>query len=410
MVSNIKDRDELLKSVTDFKDTEFIKVITGVRRCGKSTLMLLYKTYLLENDVNGDQIVYLSFEDYNLRELLNVDTFFEYVQSRIIPKKKMYLLFDEIQLIKGWEKVINSFRINFDADITVTGSNAQMLSGQLSTLLSGRYIQIKCYPFSFKEFIAVKGISKDDYKKIPTLYKEYMRYGGFPAVVLANETLKDSILSGIIDTIILNDIGYRGALRDPELVEMVVSFMADNIGNIISATNIANTLNSNGFKITQPTVSKYIQLFRDAFLFYEAKRYDIRGKEYLRGQAKYFVVDMGMAHQILRKKTGNFGHELENIVYIELIRRGYTVDVARYEDKEIDFIAKRMNEFLYIQVALEILQNSRRETDNLLRIPDNHEKMVITQRFEEQTSIDGIPVIHIYDWLLEDAVDDLKRK
>jgi predicted AAA+ superfamily ATPase len=404
MIFKIKQRDVLLKSVTDFKDTEFIKVITGVRRCGKSTLMLLYKEHLLQNGVTEEQIVYLSFEDYALRELLNADVFFEYVQSKVVSSKKMYLLFDEIQLVNGWEKVINSFRVNFDADITVTGSNAQMLSGQLSTLLSGRYVQIKCYPFSFKEFVSVKGTDKDDYKKIPALYKEYLRYGGFPAVVLADESLKDSILSGIIDTIILNDIGYRGALREPELVEMVVTFMADNIGNIISATNISNTLGSNGFKITQPTVSKYIQLFGDAFLFYQAKRYDIRGKEYLRGQAKYFVVDLGLAHQILRKKTGNFGHELENLVYIELLRRGYTVDVARFEDKEIDFIAKRMNEFLYIQVALELPENNSRETDNLLKIPDNHKKMVITQRFENQSEIDGIPILNIYDWLLEETV------
>lgn len=403
MFSKIKQRESLLKSVTDFKDTEFIKVITGVRRCGKSTLMLLYKSYLLENGISDQQIIYLSFEDYNLRELLNADAFFEYVQRKAIPSKKMYFLFDEIQLVNGWEKIINSFRINFEADITVTGSNAQMLSGQLSTLLSGRYIQIKCYPFSFKEFISVKNTSKEDYKKIPALYKEYLRYGGFPAVVLADETLKDSILSGIIDTIILNDIGYRGALRDPELVEMVVTFMADNIGNVISATNIANTLTSNGFKITQPTVSKYIQLFRDAFLFYEAKRYDIRGKEYLKGQAKYFAVDLGLVHQILRKKTGNFGHELENLVYIELIRRGYTIDVARYDDKEIDFIAKRMNEFLYIQVALELPENSNREIDNLLKIPDNHKKIVITQRYEEHTEIDGIPILNIHDWLLEET-------
>lgn len=403
MILGIKQRDELLRSVTDFKDTGFIKVITGVRRCGKSTLMLLYKSWLLENGVTDEQIIYLSFEDYNLREMQNADVFFNYVQNKVIASKKMYLLFDEIQLVNGWEKAVNSFRINFDADITLTGSNAQMLSGQLSTLLSGRYIQIKCYPFSFKEFIAVKDTSRDDYKKLPVLYSEYLRYGGFPAVVLADENLKDSILSGIIDTIILNDIGYRGALRDPELVEMVVTFMADNVGNIISATNITNTLTFNGFKITQPTVSKYIQLFRDAFLFYEARRYDIRGKEYLKGQAKYFAVDLGLVHQILRKKTGNFGHELENLVYMELIRRGYTVDVARYDDREIDFIAKRMNEFLYIQVALELPEINSRETENLLKIPDNHKKMVITRRFENQTEIDGIPIIHIYDWLLEES-------
>ena len=399
MISNIRERPNLLESLTAFKDSEFIKVITGVRRCGKSTLMLLYKNYLEKTGVSDEQIVYIAFEDYAVRELLDVGKFYDYVKSKVFPSKKMYLLFDEVQLVHGWERAVNSFRINFDADITLTGSNAQMLSGQLSTLLSGRYVQIRCYPFSFREFVAIKG--EGDYKKIPALYKEYLRYGGFPAVVLADETLKDSILSGIIDTIILNDIGYRGGLREPELVEMVIDFMTDNIGNVISSTNIANTLNSNGFKITQPTVGKYIGLFRDAFLFYQAKRFDIRGKEYLRGQAKYFIIDLGLAHQILRKKTGNFGHELENLVYLELIRRGYTIDVARYDDREIDFIAKKMDEFLYIQVALELPENSNRETENLLRVPDNHKKMVITQRFEDRSEIDGIPIIHIIDWLLE---------
>lgn len=401
MVFKIEPRESLLQTLINFKDTEFIKVITGVRRCGKSTLMMLYRSFLKESGIVNEQIIYLSFEDYNFRSLLNTEAFFDYVKSKVIPGKKMYLLLDEIQLVKGWEKVVNSFRINFDADITITGSNAQMLSGQLSTLLSGRYIEVNCYPFSFKEFIHAKGTDKSDYKKLPTLYKEYLRYGGFPAVVLADETLKDSILSGIIDTIILNDIGYRGALREPELVEMVVGFMADNVGNIISATNISNTLKSNGFKVTQPTVSKYIQLFKDAFLFYEAKRYDLRGKEYLRGQAKYFMVDLGLAHQILRKKTGNSGHELENLVYIELLRRGYTIDVARYDDKEIDFIAKKMDELMYIQVALELPGDNARETKNLLKIPDNHKKLVITQRYEAQTEIDGIPIVNIYDWLLE---------
>ncbi len=400
MVLKILQRETLLQSLIDFKDTEFIKVITGVRRCGKSTLLMIYKEYLQKQGISDEQIIYLSFEDYGIRALLNPDKFYDYVKNKVIADKKMYFLFDEIQLANDWEKVINSFRINFDVDITLTGSNAQMLSGQLSTLISGRYVEINCYPFSFKEFIAVKGIDKSDYKKLPTLYQEYLRYGGFPAVVLADKKLKDSILSGIIDTIILNDIGYRGALREPELVEMVVNFMADNVGNVISATNIANTLKANGFNITQPTVSKYIQLFMDAFLFYEAKRYDLRGKEYLRGQSKYFMVDLGLIHQILRKKTGNYGHELENLVYIELIRRGYTIDVARYDDKEIDFIAKRMDELIYIQVALELPENNR-ETENLLKIPDNHKKMIITQRFEEKSEIAGIPIVQIYDWLLE---------
>jgi len=400
MISKVFNRTDLLQSLIKFKDSDFIKVITGVRRCGKSTLLLLYKNHLLESGVADSQLIYLSFEDYDIKELLDENNLFEYIKNKLIPSQKNYLLLDEIQLVNGWERVINSFRLNPNIDITITGSNAQMLSGTLSTLLSGRYVEIKCYPFSFKEFIKVKGSHRDDYKKIPNLYKEYIRYGGFPAVVLADENLKETILSGVIDTIILNDIGYRGALREPELVEMVVSYLTDNIGNMISSNNIANTLNSNGFRITQPTVGKYLELFIDAFLFYKAKRYDIRGKEYLRGQAKYFIIDLGLAHQILRKKTGNFGHELENIVYLELLRRGYTIDVAKFDAYEIDFIAKKMNEYLYVQVALELPENSKRETDNLLKIPDNHKKMVITQKYEELSEIDGIPIYNIVDWLL----------
>jgi predicted AAA+ superfamily ATPase len=399
-MSKILNRNSLMQSLIRFKDSEFIKVITGVRRCGKSTLLLLYKNYLLENGITNQQIIYLSFEEYNNNKLLNENNLYEYLKSKLVSLQKYYFLLDEIQLVNGWERIINSFRLNSNIDITITGSNAQMLSGQLSTLLSGRYIEVKCYPFSFKEFIEVKGCAIDDYKNIPGLYKEYVRYGGFPAVVLADENLKECILSGIIDTIILNDIGYRGALRDPELVDMVVCYLADNIGNTISSNNVANTLNSNGYKITQPTVGKYLELFKDAFLFYQAKRYDIRGKEYLRGQAKFFIIDLGLTHQILRKKTGNFGHELENLVFLELLRRGYTIDVAKLDACEIDFIAKKMNEFLYVQVALELPENSKRETDNLLKIPDNHKKIVITQKYEEQFEIDGIPIYNIIDWLL----------
>ena len=390
MISKIFDRTNLLQSLVKFKDSEFVKVITGVRRCGKSTLLLLYKNHLANDGVTEKQVIYLSFEDYNNKDLLNADNLYEYIKNRLIFSQKIYLLLDEIQFVNGWERVINSFRLNLNIDITITGSNAQMLSGQLSTLLSGRYIEIKCYPFSFKEFIEVKGNTINDYKEIPALFNEYVRYRGFPAVVLADENLKESILSGIIDTIILNDIGYRGALREPELVEMVVSYLTDNIGNTISSNNVANTLNSNGYRITQPTVGKYLELFKDAFLFYQAKRYDIRGKEYLRGQAKYFIIDLGLAHQILRRKTGNFGHELENLVYLELLRRGYTIDVIKLDVYEIDFLAQKMDESLYIQVALELPENSKRETDNLLKIPDNHKKIVITKKYEDLSEIDGI--------------------
>ena len=364
-------------------------------------MLQLYYNHLLDNGVSAEQVVYLNFEDYGTIHLQNDRDLYEFLKGQKVDGKKMYFLFDEIQDVENWQKLVNGLRVTFDCDITITGSNAKMLSGEMATYLAGRYIEIRVFPLSFKEFAEGK-LGKDyDSRKLPKLFDEYIRYGGFPAVALANEDMKDTILSGIVDTVLLNDIASRGGVRDINILKRITRFLADNIGQFVSHTKIANTLTSANLKVTKPTAIKYVDLMEDAFLFYPASRYDIRGKEYLYQQNKFYIVDSGLRHNLLNRKADNRGSELENIVYIELLRRGYTVDVGKIDTNEIDFIARRMDEILYIQVALE-LANDTRETDNLLHIRENHQKMVITQKLEEQTMIDGIPIVNVIDWLLKE--------
>ncbi|MDR2833486.1 MAG: ATP-binding protein [Streptococcaceae bacterium] len=394
------DREEYLQKIIDFKDSEFIKVLTGVRRSGKSYLLLMYQKYLLDNGVSKEQIIYLNFESFQTEELQNAKSLHSYLVDNIIKDKKMYILLDEIQYVKEWQKVINSARVEFDCDLTITGSNANMLSGELATLLAGRYIEVKVYPFSFKEFLLARFGEDVDQRYLPRYLKEYIRFGGFPAVVLSDEKMKDTILSGIFDTVILNDVASRGEIKDIEILRRVISFLAGNVGQIVSTLNISNTLTSANMKISHPTVNKYIELMKNAYLLYGAQRYDIRGKQYLSKQEKYYLVDPGLRHIMLDKKQDNRGQELENIVYLELIRRGYTVEVGKYGEREIDFIARKFDELLYVQVAYQLPEFSTRETDNLLIIKDNFRKIVITQSLEEQTEIDGIPIVNVIDWLI----------
>ncbi|GAB2024063.1 ATP-binding protein [Lactovum odontotermitis] len=394
-------RQSYLQKIIDFKDSEFIKVITGVRRSGKSYLLMMYKDYLLESGINENQIIYINFEKFVTEPLQTAQALNNYFNEHIDKQQKTYLLLDEIQYVEDWQKVINSARIEFDCDITITGSNANMLSGELATRLSGRYVEIKIYPFSFKEFLAAKFGDNIDQRYLPRYLQEYIRFGGFPAVVLSDENMKETILSGIFDTVILNDIASRGEIRDIEVLKRVVSYLAGNVGQIVSTLNISNTLTSSNIKISHPTVNKYIELMKNAYLLYAAQRYDIRGKQYLSKQEKYYFVDSGLRHILLDKKQDNRGQELENLVYLELLRRNYTVEVGKYGEKEIDFIARKFDELLYVQVTYQLPEVSTRETDNLLLIKDNFKKIIITQVYEDRTEIAGIPIINIIDWLLD---------
>lgn len=400
MLPDLIDRSQYLKKLINFKDTEFIKVLTGVRRSGKSYILLLYRKYLLKSGIKDKQIIYLSFENFENIDLYDPKKLYAFLKEHIIDSQKMYILLDEIQYVKDWQKVVNSLRLNPLLDLTITGSNSKILSGELATLLSGRYVEIPVYPLSFKEMFNFKNIKNPTEKEIEKLYHEYTKFGGFPAVVLAKDELKNTILSGIYNTIIVNDIGYKNGLREPELVTLVAKYLADTIGQLINPNKIVNTLKSSHFKVSYTAVQRYLSYFEEAYLFYKANRYDISGRKILTTQGKYYIVDPGLRTQAIGERLNDRGSILENIVFIELLRRGYKVQIGKLADKEIDFIATKVNDKKYIQVAYQLPESSKRETDNLLQIPDNYQKLVITDRYEEQEMIAGIPIINIRDWLL----------
>lgn len=392
-------RPYYLSKLIEFKDTDFIKIITGVRRSGKSVLLMLYKEYLIKNGIDKDHIIYINFESFTYQTINNENMLREAL-TKLIPRgdNKIYFLFDEIQLVEGWQRVINGLRVSFNSDIVVTGSNANMLSGEIATLLNGRYIEIPIYPLSFSEFLMFKNIDKNS-RLIDQAYEEYEKYGGFPSVVLADENIKDTILSGIFDTIVLNDVALRSGIKDPAVLKAIIRFLADNVGQLVNSSKTANTLKSEGIKTSVHTVNRYLDMLENGYLFYRAQQYDIRGRDYLRTNGKYFIVDSGLRRNAIGRKDGNYSNRLENIVYIELLKRGYTIDVGRLDNKEIDFIAKKLDETVYIQVTYELPQNNH-ETDNLLHIKDNYKKIVITGRYYDTTQIDGIHIIYIVDWLL----------
>lgn len=399
-------RAEYLKKLIQFRDTDLIKVITGVRRSGKSVLLMQYRDYLKSQDVADNQIIYLNFEELELLSVRTADALVKVLQPKLDKQRHQYIMLDEIQMVDGWQTVVNGIRVSYDCDIIVTGSNAKMLSGELATLLSGRYVEIPIYPFSFKEFLAAKEITSDS-REVDQAFLVYEKYGGFPLVTLSPVALKDDILSSLYDTITLKDVAERAQVRDIISLRALVAFLADNIGQLVQPAKVAGVLKNEGISISNHTVENYLQLLEDAFLFYRARQYDLRGKKYLRTAGKYFIVDPGLRRTAISRWPGNYAGQLENVVYIELQRRGYTVDVGKMNTKEIDFVARKVDRVLYVQVSYEIPANSR-ETDDLLQLRDNYEKLLITQRhYPDIHDVDGIPVINIVDWLLRDAPSEM---
>ncbi len=392
-------REQYLKQLIQFKDSDFIKVITGVRRCGKSVLLTQYRDYLRTHDVDAEHIIYINFESFEYQWVKSADDFQQLI-SRVLPatKEKIYFLFDEIQYVENWQKILNAVRVSFNTDIVITGSNASLLSGELATLLSGRYVEIRLYPLSFREFLEAKNIDPQS-RLVDQAYTEYEKYGAFPSVVLADEMLKDTILSGIFDSIVLNDVAYLAGVKDTQTLRSVIAFLADNVGQLVNPNKISKTLSAERVPTNNHTINKYLELLENAFLFYKAKQYDIRGKGYLKTNFKYFIVDNGLRRYAVGKKDANYSNRLENIVFLELLRRGYTVDVGKLESKEIDFIARKIDEILYVQVTYDIPDNTH-ETGNLLKIKDNYRKILITGRYQPQKCIDGVPVIYVVDWLI----------
>ena len=394
-------RDRYLSFLKEFKNNEAIKVITGIRRSGKTFLMNMFIDELHQEGIDDDQIIHLNFEDLAYSDIKDAMDLYHYVHNHENKTKKNYLFFDEIQHVSDWEKAINSFRVDMDADIYITGSNAHLLSGELATLLAGRYVELKVYPLSFKEYYDFKqGTPQTTYQ----LFTQYIVDGGFPAVDIApSEDLKNALKNGIFDSVVLRDIALRAHTRDDQAIVAIIEYLMGELGSSISATNISNVLKNNGFKTTPSTVISYLNLLEQSFLFYRARRYDIRGKKIMSTQSKYYVADTGLRNTRLNKDYhDNFGHQIENVVFMELLRRGYTVDVGDYSGKEIDFVARRGSEIKYYQVTERLPENSTRETDNLRFIPDGYQKEVLTLSQFDAGVVDGIQVKYLLDWLLEE--------
>ncbi len=432
----LKNRNLYLNKLIAFQDTEPVKIVTGIRRCGKSSLLKLMAAHLKETGIADEQILEMNFESHAYRNMTDAE-FYDYVEHRIHPTKRMYLFFDEVQRVPGWENAVNSFRVDFNCDIYITGSNAYLLSSEYSTYLSGRYVEIKMLPLSFVEFLsfydfeirekrsALGGIRRQAFDKggehyeLRELFDAYLRFGGMPGIadVGLDQEKAMVLLDGIYSTVVMRDIlereNRRGQKRiaDPILLRKIILFLADNIGSNISVSSIGNVLVSEGLLEdnrrkgipSAHTVQAYVNALLESYFFYEIKRFDIKGKAYLRTLGKYYIVDMGLRNYLLGFRNRDSGHALENIVYFELLRRGYDAAIGKADNSEVDFIASKMDEKLYIQVT-ETMANEdtrRRELAPLQKIRDNYEKIVLSLDTGLESCYEGIKSRNLIDWLME---------
>jgi len=406
------DRKEYLDFLVKSKDRQIIKVVSGVRRCGKSTLFEIYKDFLLENGVEKNQIISINFEDMDYEELTDYKKLYEYIKSKMIGDKKNYIFLDEIQHVDKFEKVVDSLFIKENTDLYITGSNAYFMSSELATLLSGRYIELKMLPLSFKEYYQAKleyeKMEQKENRTLKTLiqyYNEYIVNSSFPYTLQLDSDLKNihEYLSGIYNSVLLKDIVARLKISDVMRLESVVKYIFDNIGNLTSLSKIGNTLTSMGRKTDVKTIEKYIRGLTDSLLVHEVSRYNIKGKEFLSTLSKYYVTDLGLRQMILGNRNIDMGHILENIIYLELLRRKGNVYVGQFDKNEIDFVVINSNEIEYYQVALTILDKNtlKRELNAFKNIKDNYPKYLITlDDVMVNTDYDGIKVVNALEWLL----------
>ncbi len=396
-------REKYLKQMIDSKDTEFIKVITGVRRSGKSTLLLMFKDYLLKNGVKKENIIHINFESALYDNIKNYKDLYQHIKEKI-KNDKMYLLLDEVQNVESWEKAINSFKVDFNIDIYITGSNAYLLSSELSTLLSGRYIEIKMYPLSFKEFLT---FNKYDDNNLEDKFNEYLKFGGLPAITLIkdNDELILSYLNDIYNTIVKKDIIDRNNIKDTALLENIIKYLFNNVGSPISSNKISDYLNSNKIvqKANHQTIDNYLNMLEKSYIIYKADRTDVKSKALLKTLGKYYVSDTGLRNIILGFRNINEGHLLENVVYLELLRRGYKVNIGKTSDYEVDFVAENPHTIKYYQVTqtLSDEQVKNRELRSLESISDNYEKIILSMDKSINNDFNGIKVKNIINWLLE---------
>lgn len=432
----LRKRDLYLNKLIAFQDTEPIKVVTGIRRYGKSSLLKLMAAHLRGNGVSDEQIIEMNFESYEFLKM-TADELYRYVKERVLPDRRIYLFFDELQRMDGWENAVNSFRVDFDCDIYITGSNAYLLSSEYSTYLSGRCVEIKMLPLSFAEFVDFYGFTIKTVKsalggqkkkavdqdgtqyELREIFDAYMRFGGMPGIadVGMEQDKALTLLEGIYSTVIVRDILEREKRRgqrqltDAVLLKKIVLFLADNIGSSVSISSIGNTLVSEGLlddsgrrgKPSAHTVQAYVNALLESYFFYEIKRFDIKGREFLRTLGKYYIVDIGLRNYLLGFRNRDSGHVIENVVYFELLRRGYDVAIGKVGNAEIDFIAAKADEKIYVQVT-ESMENETvraRELAPLQRIADNYEKIVLSLHPGLETSYDGIKSIDLIEWLLE---------
>lgn len=400
-------RNEYLEKLRSWKDEQVIKVVTGIRRCGKSTLLKQYQELLKQEGIQEAQVISINFEELEFEELLDYKKLYAYIKERMQPNQKNYIFLDEIQRVDSFEKVVDSLYVKENTDIYITGSNAYMLSSDLATLLTGRYVEISMLPLSFREYCA---ITKTDGE---TAFSEYMKNGGFPYIAVMDKTTEKvtAYLEGIYNTVIVKDIEERQNRRekDPDrrkitditLLKSIAKFLASVIGSPVSVRSVTDYLISSGRKVSPNTVDDYISALTDSFIFYAVDRFDIVGKQILKANKKLYMVDLGLRNHILSKKHYDLGFSLENIVYFELLRRGYKVNIGKVGSTEVDFVAVKQDETIYFQVTADMTAETtfEREMKPLQSIQDNYEKIVLTLDRYTLGNYEGIKVIHALDWL-----------
>lgn len=394
-------RELYMSKLFAYKDTEFIKIITGIRRCGKSSLLKLFMEQLLEDKQN---VIYMNFESFEFDDISDYKDMYNRIRDKINQDEKNYILLDEVQRVSEWEKCVNALTVDFNADIYITGSNAYLLSSELSTFLSGRYIEIKMLPLSFKEFLEFSNFESN--VSIEDKFINYIKFGGMPGIItLKNDNnLYENAIKGIYNTVFMKDVVERNKLVDATLLEKILKFLMSNIGSTVSSKKIADFLTSQGTKITHNTVLNYLEFLENAYIIYKAPRYDIKGKEILKTLEKYYIVDMGIRNIMLGFRSSDIGHILENIVYFELIRRGYDVTIGKTDSLEVDFIATNSKDKKYFQVTYTMADDTvrKRELTPLKSINDNYEKTIITMdKLIGNSSEEGIKVRYLIDFLLE---------
>lgn len=396
------ERKEYLQKLIAGREKQIIKVVTGVRRCGKSTLFALYIDFLKSVGVADEQIISVNLEDVEYEGLLNYNALYSYIKERLCKDRYTYVFIDEVQNCPHFEKAVDSLFIKENVDVYITGSNAYMLSGELATVLSGRYITIDMLPLSFKEYCVAQSDSK---KNLKEKFNDYLRFGSFPYVALQgrDEGNVTPYIEGIYNTILVKDVAKREGITDIALLESIVKFMASSIGSPISAKKICDTIQSSGRKISVNTVDNYLHALTDSYIFYKADRYDIKGRQYLKTLGKYYIVDTGIRNLLLSGSSSDVGHLIENIVFFELMRRGYRVNIGKLAEKEVDFVAGNIDGISYYQVSATVLDKTtlERELEPLQKIQDNHPKFLLTlDEIGADSNYDGIRQINLIDWLL----------